>query len=84
MAEAGISADVLKSKIEQLLQTTYVEIEDMSGSSYSFHPAIYYPSIDVLLLIFCVANRGMWTSILGDHCVASIREEDYTGATSVG
>lgn len=40
MAEAGVSADVLKSKIEELLQTTHVEIEDMSGS---FHPAIAPP-----------------------------------------
>lgn len=40
MAEAGVSAGVLKGRIEQLLQTTYVEIEDMSGW---FHPAIAPP-----------------------------------------
>jgi hypothetical protein len=32
MAEAGVSAEALKSKIEQQLQAVHVDIEDMSGS----------------------------------------------------
>lgn len=31
MAEAGVSADALKSKIQEQMQAVYVEIEDMSG-----------------------------------------------------
>ena len=32
MAEAGVSSDILRSKITSELQATYVEIEDMSGN----------------------------------------------------
>jgi len=42
MAEAGVSASALKLKIEQQLQTTHVEIEDMSGLS---NPPRHCPSL---------------------------------------
>jgi hypothetical protein len=44
MAEAGVSAEALKGKIQEQLQAVHVEIEDMSGMHLEELPR-HYPSM---------------------------------------
>jgi hypothetical protein len=77
MAEAsGVTEASLKTKITELLQATHVEIEDMSGPPH-------YPSSHPLAHIYIVL-RWLWTSLFRSDSLAPIREEDYTGKTSLG
>lgn len=47
MADAGVSAEALKGKIQEQLQAVHVEIEDMSGMHLEELPR-HYPSMCLL------------------------------------
>ena len=79
MAEAsGITESSIKAKVMELLQPTYVEVEDMSGT---FTPP--YPSITISFLTDKMI-RWLRASFLSGDCIASIRKKDYVGKTSFG
>lgn len=80
MAEAsGVTEASLKTKITDLLQATYVEIEDMSGTGFA-------PLLPSSLRRSTPHNvsRRLRPGIFCSDSLLSIRKEDYVGTASIG
>jgi hypothetical protein len=74
-AESSVTEDGLKTKIKNLLQATYVDIEDMSGIF------TVCPTTPRQHSLTCI-NRRLWPGILSCDSIAPVREENLTGAQS--
>ena len=75
---SGVTPETLEATLREKLGAVHVEIADLSGESGG-SDKIMQKCKEGTTWLTILDDRWLWPDVRGDHCVATIREEDHVG-----